>query len=308
MDMAESAQAIEKRIVQYLLGELPEEQQVAVEDRAFADPSYLVEIQAAEADLIDAYVRGELTAAERRDFERMFLAPPLRRSKVAFARNLARLSDEHAKSAPKIERVFGLRTLLDSIRAWNAAAQFAAGLAALVCMAGISWLAVRDRAMRFQVASLQERTGALAQQADALRRQLDEERSRTAKPSVPAAVATLVLLPGVSRGETRSVPFAVDAGATLARIEIQLEARDEYPRYRAELRTAGGEDVLSMNNLTARKSENGFTVTLDVAASALPSGKYELALKGLAPNEPARDIGFYYFIVQRRQSNPRVSK
>jgi hypothetical protein len=294
--------------VLYLLGELPEEQQVAVEDRAFADPSYLREIQSAEADLIDAYVRGELTADERRDFERMFLASPLRRGKVAFARNLVRLSDEHAKSAPKIERVSGLRALLDSIWAWNPAAQFAAGLAALVCIAGISWLAVRDRSMRFEVASLQQRTGALAQQADSLRRQLDEERSRTAKPPVQATVATLVLLPGVSRGETRPVPFAVDAGTTLARIEIQLEARDEYPRYRAELHTAGGSDVLSMNNLTARKSENGFTVTLEAAASTLQSGRYELALQGLATNEPARDIGFYYFIVQQRQSNPRVSR
>jgi hypothetical protein len=298
MDMAESAEAIEERIVQYLLGDLPEEQQVAVEDRAFADSSYLLEIQAAEAELIDAYVRGELTAAERRDFERTFLASPLRRSKVAFARNLARLSDEHAKAgAPRIERVSWLRALLDSIRAWNPAGQFAAGLAALVCIFGISWLAVRDRAMRFQVASLQERTGTLAQQADSLRGQLDEERSR-ARPSVPAAVATLVLLSGVSRGETRPVPFAIDVGTTLARIEIQLEARDEFPRYCAELHVAGGEDVLSMNNLTARKSENGFTISLEAAASALPSGRYELALKGLARNEPARDIGFYYFIVQ----------
>jgi hypothetical protein len=63
-----------------------------------------------------------------------------------------------------------------------------------------------------------------------------------------------------------------------------------------------------MNKLTAPTSENGFTLTLEAAASALPSGRYELALKGLARNEAARDIGFYYFIVQRPQSNPGVAR
>jgi hypothetical protein len=86
----------------------------------------------------------------------------------------------------------------------------------------------------------------------------------------------------------------------LARIEIQLEARDEFPRYRAELRTAGGEDVLSINNLTAKRSTSGFAVTLETPASALPQGRYELTLKGLPRNEQARDIGFYYFTVQRQ--------
>jgi hypothetical protein len=154
--------------------------------------------------------------------------------------------------------------------------------------------------MRSEVASLQERTGALAQQADSLRRQLDQERNSTARPSLPAAVATLVLLPGVSRGESRPVPFSIGAGAQLARVEIQLEARDEFPRYRAELRTASGEDVLSASNLAPRQGAGGSKVTLEIAASALAPGRYELALKGLAPREPARDIGFFYFIVQRQ--------
>jgi hypothetical protein len=298
--MAESIQAVEKRLVQYLLGELPEDGQAEVEDRAFADPYYQAEIQAAEFDLIDSYVRGELTAAERRDFERMFFASPVRRSKVAFARTLARLSDGHMKtSAPLADSASGFRALLDLLRGWNPAVQFAAGLAALICIAGVAWLTVQDRAMRSEVASLQERTGALAQQADSLRRQLDEERNRAAKPSLPAVIATLVLLPGVSRGESRPVPFSFDAGAQLVRIEIQLEARDEFPRYRAELRTAAGEEVLSANNLTPKPSAGGSRVTLEVAASALAPGRYELALKGLAPREPARDIGFFYFFVQR---------
>src|SRR5436305_14897182 len=79
----------ETLLVQYLLGKLSEEKQAQVEDRAFADTDYRAALEAAEADLIDEYVRGELPPADRRSFESLFLASPQRRTKVEFARALA---------------------------------------------------------------------------------------------------------------------------------------------------------------------------------------------------------------------------
>ena len=55
----------EDLLVCYLLGALPEEEQVEIEERAFRDQQYLQNIQAVESELIDAYVRGELTLGER---------------------------------------------------------------------------------------------------------------------------------------------------------------------------------------------------------------------------------------------------
>jgi anti-sigma factor RsiW len=69
----------EKLIAQYLLGELPEEQQVEIEDRAFADKEYLASITAVENDLIDEYVRNELSQTQRQRFESRFLASAERR-------------------------------------------------------------------------------------------------------------------------------------------------------------------------------------------------------------------------------------
>jgi len=84
----------EKLMVQYLLGNLSVEEQVRIEDRAFSDSNYMGALEAAEADLIDAYVRDELSQSERRRFERRFLISPQRRSKVEFARDLARIAEE----------------------------------------------------------------------------------------------------------------------------------------------------------------------------------------------------------------------
>jgi hypothetical protein len=84
----------EALIVWYLLGDLPEEMQSAIEDRAFQDRQYLQRILAAEADLIDEYARGELSDCARRQFESRFLASAERRRKVEFAKALVRVTPE----------------------------------------------------------------------------------------------------------------------------------------------------------------------------------------------------------------------
>ncbi len=85
----------------------------------------------------------------------------------------------------------------------------------------------------------------------------------------------------------------------VAHIEIQLEPRDDYPRFRAELRTLSGEEVLIRGSLPRRAGTAGYTVSLDVPASALAMGQYELALKGILNDQSTQDIGYYYFSVQK---------
>ena len=81
-----SAEAL---LVRYLLGDLPEEEQVEIEELAFRDQQFMQTIQAVESDLIDEYVRGGLSDRERRQFEARFFASAERRRKVGFAKALA---------------------------------------------------------------------------------------------------------------------------------------------------------------------------------------------------------------------------
>src|SRR6516225_290747 len=126
----------------------------------------------------------------------------------------------------------------------------------------------------------------------ALRQQLSQEQARAAdiavqsqKPSGEAQrplLASLVFLPGLSRAGTSVQQLVLSSTAQLAHIEIQLEPRDEFPRFRAELRTRGGEDVLTRSNVPMRRINSGNSVTFDLPANALPPGEYELALKGIS--------------------------
>src|SRR5262245_34635249 len=142
-------------LVKYLLGNLTEEEEARVEDQAFTDREYLSALEAAEADLIDAYVRGELSQADRRGFERRFLVSPRRRSKVEFARALAVVSSEAGPLAAAATQPPAWQVLRDAIRGWNPVLRLAGGLAGLLCVAGTSWLAVENLSMRSRMAALE---------------------------------------------------------------------------------------------------------------------------------------------------------
>lgn len=289
-------------LVKYLLGDLSETEQVQVEERAFADAEYLGALEAAEADLIDNYVRGGLSQSERRAFERRFLTSPSRWSKVEFARALARVAAESTQP----ERQASRQTWFSFIWGWTPALRFAAAFAVLICIAGPSWLIFQNAAMRSRMTVLESQRHELEIREQGLRRQLGEGQSRAGiaqpQPSTGASpiIASLVLLSGLSRAETRVEQLVLPASAQIAHIEIQLEARDDYPRFRAELHTRRGEEVLTQGNLPRRRASAGYTVSFDVPASALAAGEYELSLKGIAGNQAAVDIGYYYFGVQKQ--------
>src|SRR6185503_19950791 len=75
-------------LVQYLLGELPEEQQQQIEQRAFADDEFYRRITEVEVDLRCAYAQGTLTLAQKKLFEKRFLIFADERKRVALARDM----------------------------------------------------------------------------------------------------------------------------------------------------------------------------------------------------------------------------
>src|SRR5262249_52880333 len=222
----------EKLMVQYLLGNLSEEEQVRIEDRAFSDSAYMGALEAAEADLLDAYVRDDLSQAERLGFERRFLTSPNRRNKVEFARDLARIAAESkAGEAAPSERASAWLSLIGLVRSWNPVFQFASAFVVLISVAGASWLILENRAMRTRVAALETERRDIETREEGLRRQLGEEQARTGslaaelqkQPSVGAPpVASLVLLPGLSRAETGRTQLLLNPSAQLAHVEIVL--------------------------------------------------------------------------------------
>jgi hypothetical protein len=298
----------ETLLISYLLGKLTEEEKIQVEDRAFAHPDYLGALEAAEAELIDAYVRNKLPKTDCGAFERQFLTSPSRRSKVEFARTFARVATElHEPSVRLSGSTWQAFAAL--FRAWSFRRQFTAGLAALACLIAGTWLVVENVRMRSRVTALEVQQHDAELRRQLLQRQLTEEQSRVASLTQPRRppsaesgplIASLLLTPGISRGPSNVQTVALDPSVQIAHIEIELESRDDFPQFRAGLHTRSGKEVLTFASLHSRRTTTGSVVSFDVPASTLATGDYELALQGLSPGQPSLDIGYYYFRVQKR--------
>ena len=83
----------EQLVHQYLLGDLPEEEQLALERDYFTDPESFERIWEIENHLVDRYVRGTLNRDERTLFEQNYLASPVHRDRVKFAATLLKTID-----------------------------------------------------------------------------------------------------------------------------------------------------------------------------------------------------------------------
>ena len=324
-------------IVRYLLGDLPEGKQSEIEDRAFQDEQYLQDILAAESDLIDEYVRGELPDSARRQFESRFLASAERRRKVEFARALATVTPEFAvmeksiRPASAPSPVNWPSTLAVFLRRLNPAAKFSLAAAALLIVICGLWLVAESLRLRSQLAELRREQQSREREQQALRQQIADEQARRedlsaqlqrereqrersqemaselqreleASATHPAqpAIASLSLWPGISRSDGARPKLALPQGARRVRIQIGVEPEDEYQSFRAELRAPGGQPIWTQDSLSARRVRAGRAVILNLPASILKAGGYELVLKGVTGKGTTEDVSYHYFDVLKK--------
>jgi len=122
-------------LIAYLLHEMPETERDAFAERWFSDPELYRQLQMAEADLLDAYVRGTLSRTQRAQVDRYLLGSEHQRGKLAFARGLKGVLPERRRT----------------VAHW-------AGLAAaavLIMLAGATvWLGLRNVALQREIAEL----------------------------------------------------------------------------------------------------------------------------------------------------------
>jgi hypothetical protein len=328
----------EELIVQYLLGELTEEQRVEIEDHAFQDQQYMQNILAVESDLIDEYVRGEVPRDRLQKFDRHFLASDERLRKVEFARALATVASESqaAEAARPVSaktpvvRQGSLLAFLRgfSIRAFSPATAFSMAVA-LVLVIGAAWL-IRDRLrLRAQVGQLSAQRQAQEARQRELEKQVADERARgdelaarveqerkearesvapTAQrerqqlvaPASPATLVALSLLPGLSRAGNAPPALVISPAVRTVRLQVGVDPEDDYRSFGVELRTLGGQRIWSHENLSPRATRGGRQLVLNLPASLFAAGRYELSLRGTTAEGTSDDIGYYYFEVLKK--------
>lgn len=138
----------DQTITRYLLGESSAEEKNHIEERYFSDSDLLDYVLTIEDDLIDAYLRHELTPPERERFETYFLASPERRERLEIAQTLIACVNQQSESGPHLspsaaasarEQVSWTTTFLDWLRIGRPALQYTLAALLLATILGGLW-------------------------------------------------------------------------------------------------------------------------------------------------------------------------
>jgi len=260
----------QQAIRQYLLGILPQDQAVELEERLLIDGELYEELLIAEDELVDQFLSGEMPDGERETVETHFLRAPGRQEHLLFARALRKYVSTNGPQA--VNNSEAQQKTVDERRSWlprlfpryPALAFSLAGALVLIIVGGI-WLANRI----------------------------------SNRPHEPQTVWAIELTPGLQRDEGGIKSFAIPANIDAVRLQLDL-AEGQYQSYEAIVLDVDGRSVTTRKNLMAQSANGHQIVLLDVEAALLAPGDYRVKLSGLSASGSLESLGSYPFKVLKK--------
>ena len=272
------------KLADYLLGRLPEEEEVRLENGYLAVEGAQERLLVVEDELVEAYARGRLSSDERDLMERRLLASAEGRRKLEVAEALIRIAEESAaypEPAPvAIKNRIPPRTGIFQ----PVFLRLALVAAALILIAGI-WSIHRWQAQHVAVRDSGEMPQA---------RQDGSGSEAARSPEAPPLVASIVLSPGLSRGGGSTETLRIVPGISTVKITVVLESRSRR-LYRVELR-GPGEDKRSSTAATIPVS--GDKIVWQLPASRFENGEYTLWM--MNPGDKEKILGESSFTVVKK--------
>jgi hypothetical protein len=309
----------EEILVRYLLGQMTEEEQQQVEERYIGHDEFFERLLVVEDELIDRYVRDQLSDQEREHFERYFLSTPTRRKRMEFAETLNYYSsrpDKNIGALPAISPAVSRAALGTPIRSafWMAVA------AALIMALSISWLLVDRAQLKREI----EQTNALLEEAERERQELHQSAERDARDKGPLqrpdeqvnpgkqiapdrpsdqqpsiGIVSLVLTPGLVRGggEVKKVVITPQTQSVILKVKF---AGEEYKSYQVVISTVEGREVYNQVWVKEKVNRKNKTIKVVVPAGLFSEQDYTLKLSGVTATGDEEYIGEYFFRAARK--------
>lgn len=240
------------QIKNYLLGSIPADVSATLEEQLLTDDDFFELLQAEEDELIDQYLTGELSPAERQQFEQIFLAAPERRERLSWAQtlhqelSLATMVNETSSVAPQTAFIPQpspwWRVWLGSPAAYVAAAVLVAMLAFGLWRTNMS----------------------------------------------PPTLGTFILTPNASRDGSQTKVIAVPPGASQINLQLELIVVESGP-YQAILRDGAGNTKQRWEGLQPQTKQ---PFVLEVSTAHLDEGTYRINLMTATNASPTDEFVF----------------
>jgi hypothetical protein len=266
----------QKEIRQYLLGTLSPERAAELEERLLIDSEVYEELLIAEDELIDQFIEGRMSPAEREEVETHFLRAPERKKQLSFSRTLKSYVSANTSSRPEVSESWARtgapspeppkkRSFRDLLFPRNPVFAFSLTAALVLIIVGGVWLA-----------------------------------NRLNQTNQPQAIWAVELTPGLQRDGGEITNLAIPANTDNIRLELDL-ADDQFQSYQVEVLDISGRSVMTGKNLKAQTTSKGRRIVpLEVKAALLSPGDYRAKLSALSAGGKVESLDTYPFKVLRK--------
>ncbi len=275
----------ERSLIRYLLGEATAQEQERIEEELLANDGAFARLGVAEDDLIDAYVRDELIAGERRLFEERWLNCPRRLARVEFARELLGLSETElarlrgaVSAEPEHQPADRASWWLSIFPRWELQPLAALTVIALAAAGGvIAWLQADNAALSSRLAVL--------------------EAARQASPEVRGSAPLggtlpIYLLEPVTRSSSVQ-KLAVSVQESVVRLRAVVDDGRDYRSIEVTLGRGRDETIAAWQLEPDRAIVVEVPVSLIHASSGAAGNRFHLKLQGRDDQGQLSTIGYH---------------
>jgi hypothetical protein len=266
----------EKLLTDFLLGNLPEEEIERLDELSLTDDDFVNRLQSVDDDLVDAYVRGELSGTTLAQFKSNYLKSPKRQEKVAFAEALQKQITKPAFAARRSDFQWG----------------FAAAAVIILLLGG--YLIFENLRLQNEVQQRQAEQESFRQREQQLRKQIAELKNQpNAAKTDEVKLLAFVLMPQ-TRGLSKIPLIHLPADIDFLALTLKVETND-FPNYTAELKNPATDETVWRSEKV--KLENN-SVQIKIPASLLKPQSYLMELSGVSASGASEIVSSYPFRVE----------
>ena len=316
----------ETELKRYLLGELTLEEQVLIEQRLFLDRDYAQLAQAVEDDLIDDYVRSDLTAIERKKFEAHFLLQrPENSEDLKVAQALERYLTFEGITNPAVVAIHSDQPAISSAQPRHKpAVWFALAAAILIVLSIVTWIAIRSSKPANNPQQAQEQqpgptgpdrqqqpgpsppiNGSNSRRDDTVERRDDpnkkrnEREDRRPEQPMPHTFPAVTLLPGGgSRGGGQIKEVVIASKQKNVSLKLLLSTTKDYERYHLELLSRQRRVHAQILSSQIDEESGRPIIFITLPTNLLTQRRYEIKLRGIT-TDGRQDITSYFFTIRK---------
>jgi hypothetical protein len=329
-----SEQTFDQQIVtQYLLGALPEAEAERLDELSVSDDGFAAALSAAEKDLVDAYVQGELTGTALAQFKSHYLASSLRREKVKFAQAFQVFAEQNRDACAEIQagtadsalerKDSGWLSGLGALLGPRFALRWGLAVATLALLITGGWLALKNMRLRQGMSAMQVSRDQALRREQELQKEIEAQRSTNskteeelarvrhererleqelkqagAKPSaVEGSIVSLILAPPL-RGASPVPTISIKPETNRVAAQLQLEAADYSAYSVALIDPASNQALWRSGGLKPRGKGERKSLAISFRADLLKPQNYILTVTGTSGGR-SETVGDYPFRVVR---------